>query len=150
MWELNHKEGWVLKKWRFQMVLEKTTESLLDYKEIKPVNPKTSRLWVFMEGLMLKLELQYFDHLLWRDGLLDQTLIFLNTEGNRRVTENKLFGWHHQLNGHNFEQTLGNGEAWKPDILQFMGLIRVGLNLVTEQQLNLYSYQLLKSWYVLP
>ena len=43
-----HKEGWVLKKWRFQMVLEKTTESLLDYKEIKPVNPKGCQPWIFI------------------------------------------------------------------------------------------------------
>ena len=48
MWELNHKEGWWLKKWCFQtVVLEKTLESHLDSKEIKPVNPKGNQPWIF-------------------------------------------------------------------------------------------------------
>ena len=50
MWELDHKEGWVLKNWGFQIVvLEKTLERPLDYKEIKPVNPKGNQLWIFIE-----------------------------------------------------------------------------------------------------
>ena len=49
MWELDHKEGWVPKSWCFQtVVLEKTFESPLDYKEIKPVNPKISQSWIFI------------------------------------------------------------------------------------------------------
>ena len=49
MWELDHKEGWVLKNWWFQaMVLEKTLESPLDCKEIKPVNPKGNQPWIFI------------------------------------------------------------------------------------------------------
>ena len=48
MWELDHKEDWVLKNWRFQtMVLEKTLEGPLDSKEIKPVNPKENQSWIF-------------------------------------------------------------------------------------------------------
>ena len=48
MWELDHKEGWVLKNWCFQtVVLEKTLENPLDYKEIKPVNPKGNQHWIF-------------------------------------------------------------------------------------------------------
>ena len=48
MWELDHKEDWVLKNWCFQIVvLEKTLESLLDCKEIKPVNPKENQPWIF-------------------------------------------------------------------------------------------------------
>ena len=50
MWELDHKEGWVLKNWCFcTVVLEKTLESPLDYKEIKPVNPKGNQPWIFIE-----------------------------------------------------------------------------------------------------
>ena len=49
MWELDHKEGWVLKNWFFQIVvLEKTLESPLDYKEIKPVYPKGDQPWIFI------------------------------------------------------------------------------------------------------
>ena len=49
MWDLDHKEGWVLKNWCFQTVaLEKTLESPLDRKEIKPVNPKRNQLWIFI------------------------------------------------------------------------------------------------------
>ena len=50
MWELDHKEGWALKNWCFQIVvLEKTLESPLDSKEIKPVNPKGNQPWMFIE-----------------------------------------------------------------------------------------------------
>ena len=49
MWELDHKEGWVLKNWCFQIVvLDKTLESPLDCKEIKPVNPKGNQPWIFI------------------------------------------------------------------------------------------------------
>ena len=49
MWELDHKGGWVPKNWCFwTVVLEKTLESLLDYKEIKPVNPKGNQPWIFI------------------------------------------------------------------------------------------------------
>ena len=49
MWELDYKEGWAVKNWCFQiMVLEKIVESPLDYKEIKPVNPKGSQPWIFI------------------------------------------------------------------------------------------------------
>ena len=49
MWELNHNEGWAPKNWGFQTVtLEKTPESPLDYKEIKPVNPKRNQFWIFI------------------------------------------------------------------------------------------------------
>ena len=67
MWELDHKESWAPKNWCFwTVVLEKTLESPLDCKEIQPVHPKGDQSWVFMEGLMLKLKLQYFGHLMQR------------------------------------------------------------------------------------
>ena len=47
-------------------MLEETFQSPLDSKEIKPVNPKENQSWIFMEGLFLKLKLQYFGHLMWR------------------------------------------------------------------------------------
>jgi len=67
MWELGHKEGWVLKNWYFEtVVLGRTHESPLDCKEIKPVNPKGNQSWIFIQGLMLKVKCQYFGHLMWR------------------------------------------------------------------------------------
>ena len=80
LWELD-KEGWVLKNWCFQIVvLEKTLESHLDSKEIKPVNPKGNEL----QGLMLKPKLQYFGHLMWRADTLEKTLMLGKSEGRRR------------------------------------------------------------------
>ena len=74
MWELNHKEGWELKNWCFWIVvLEKTLESPLDCKAIKPVNPKEINPAYSLEGLMLKLKLQYFGHLIWRTDSLEKT-----------------------------------------------------------------------------
>ena len=66
------------------MVLEKTLESPLDCKEIQPVHPKGDQSWVFMEGLMLKLKLQYFDHLMLRVDLLEKTLMLGGIGGRRK------------------------------------------------------------------
>ena len=80
MWELDYKESWVLNNWCFWIVvLEKTLESPLDCKEIQLVHPECS-----LEGLMLKLELQYFGHLMWRTDSLEKTLILGKIEGRRR------------------------------------------------------------------
>ena len=82
MWELDHKEGWVLKKWCFQIVvLEKTLERPLDCKEIKPVNPKGNQS---LEGLMLKLKPQYFGHLMQPADSLEKSLLLGRIEGRRR------------------------------------------------------------------
>ena len=66
------------------MVLEKTLESPLDCKEIQPVHPKGDQSWVFIGGLMLKLKLQYFGHLMQRTDLLEKILILGKIEGRRR------------------------------------------------------------------
>ena len=65
-------------------MLEKTLESLLDSKEIKPVNPKENNPECSLEGLMLKLKLQYFDHLIQISDLLEKTLLLGMIEGKRR------------------------------------------------------------------
>ena len=59
MWELYHKEGWTPKYWCFWIVVETTLESPWEYKEIKPVNPKGNQSEYSLEGLILKLKLQY-------------------------------------------------------------------------------------------
>ena len=66
------------------MVLEKTLESPLDCKEIQPVQPKGDQSWVFIEGLMLKLKLQYFGHLTQRADSFEKTLVLGKIEGRMR------------------------------------------------------------------
>ena len=87
MWNLGYKESWVLKNWCFKtMVLEKTLESPLDSKEIKPFNPKGNQSIspeYSLEGLMLKLKLQYFGHLMWRTDSLEKTLMMGGIEDRR-------------------------------------------------------------------
>ena len=109
MWELDHKEGWSLKNWRFQMmVLERrllrvpwtarrSNESIL-----KEINPEYS-----LEGLILELKLQYFGHLMQRANSLEKTLMLRKNEGKRRR------GWQRMrwLDGHEFEQTRGYSEG---------------------------------------
>ena len=66
------------------MVLEKTLESPLDCKEIQPFHPKGDQSWVSLEGLMLKLKLQYFVHLMRRADSLEKTLMLGGIGGRRR------------------------------------------------------------------
>ena len=66
------------------MVLEKTLESPLDCKEIQPVHSKGDQPWVFLEGMMLKLKLQYFGHLMRRVDSLEKTLMLGGIGGRRR------------------------------------------------------------------
>ena len=85
MWELDHKESWAPKNWCFwTMVLEKTLESPLDCKEIKPVHLQEIGPEHSLEGLMLKLKPQYFGHLMWRTDSFEKTLMLGNIEGRRR------------------------------------------------------------------
>ena len=66
------------------MVLEKTLEGPLDYKEIQPVHPKGDQSWVVFGGMMLKLKLQYFGHLMQRVDSLEKTLMLGEIGGRRR------------------------------------------------------------------
>ena len=88
MWELDYKESWALKNWCFwTVVLEKTLESPLDCKEIQLVHPKWNQPWIFtgiFTGLMLKLQLQYFGHLMRKTDSFEKTLMLGKTEGRRR------------------------------------------------------------------
>ena len=114
MWELDHKEGWALKNWCYgTVVLEKTLESPLDSKEIKPVNRKGNQPWVYsLAEQMLKLKLQYFRHLMRRADSLEKTLMLAKTEGRRRRGwQAEMVEWHHWLNEHGFEQTLRDSEG---------------------------------------
>ena len=83
-------ESWTIKKVEhqridaFELVLDKILESPLDSKEIQLVHPKGDQSWVFMEGLMLKLKLQYFGHLMRRADSFEKTLMLGKIEGRMR------------------------------------------------------------------
>ena len=80
------------------MVLEKTLESPLDCKEIQPVHSEGDQSWMFMEGMMLKLKLQYFGHLMRRVDSLEKTLMLGGRDWGQEekgTTEDEMAGWHH-------------------------------------------------------
>ena len=83
MWELDHKEGWAPENWRFRtVVLEKSLESPLDSKEIKPANSKGNQPWIFFGRTDAVVE--YFGHLMRRADSLEKILMLGKTEGRRR------------------------------------------------------------------
>ena len=94
-------------------MLEKTLESHLDCTEIKSVNLKEISSAYSLEGLMLKLKLQYFGHLMQSTDSLEKILMLGKIEGRSRrgATEDKMVEWHHRISGHEFEQTSGDSEG---------------------------------------
>ena len=85
MWEFDYKESWAPTNWCFwTVVLEKTLESPLDCKEVQPSILKEISPEYSLEGLMLKLKLQYFGHLMWRTDSLEKTPMLGKIEGRRR------------------------------------------------------------------
>ena len=106
MWELDHKESCVLLNWCFWTVmLEKTLESPLNCKEIKPVNPKGNQYWIFIGRTDAEAEtpilwLPFAKNWLTRKDP-DVGKDWRQEEMGR--TENEMVGWHHWLNGHEFE-----------------------------------------------
>ena len=134
MWKLDYKEGWTPKNWCFWLVmLEKTPESPLDFKEIKAVHPKGNWAWV----LILRTDAEALilwppDAKGWLTGKDHDTRKDWRQE--KRVTEDEMVGWHHRLNGHEFAQAPGECRTGKSGLLQSTGLQRVGHNLMTEQQ----------------
>ena len=85
MWKLDCKESRVPKNWCFwTVVLEKSLESPLDCKEIKPINPKGNQSWIFIGRTDAELKLQYFGNMMRRTDSLEKTLILAKIEGRRR------------------------------------------------------------------
>ena len=106
MWELDYKEIWASKNWCFwTVVLEKTLESPLDCKEIQPVNPKGDQSWIFIGRTDVEAETLILwppdvkNWLIWKDP--DAGKDWGREE--KGTTENEMIGWHHQLEGHEFE-----------------------------------------------
>ena len=103
MWELDHKKGWALKNWCFwTVVLDRTLENPLDWKEIKPVNPKGNQSWIFIGGTDAEAEAP----ILWppdgKSQLIGKRPWCWESwrQEAKGMTENKMVRWHHWLNGH--------------------------------------------------
>ena len=113
MWELDHKEGWAPKNVCFwTVVLEKTLESPLDCKEIKPVNPKGNQSCIFIGRIDAEVEAQILppDEKNWLtrkdcDAGKDWG------QDEKGTTEDEMVGRHHRLDGHEFEQAPGDSEG---------------------------------------
>ena len=114
-------ESWTIKKaehrridafelWCWRRLLRVTwTARRSNQSILKEISPEYS-----LEGLMLKLKLQYFGHLMWKADSFEKTLMLEKIEGGRRRkgrTEDEMVGWHHWLNGHGFGWTLGVGDG---------------------------------------
>ena len=112
MWELDYKESWAPKDWCFwTVVLERTLESPLECKEIKPVNLKGNQSWMFIGWTDSEAETP----ILWPPD--ENWLILKDLDAGKDwrweekgMTQDEMVGWHHWLNGHEFEQALGFGD----------------------------------------
>ena len=111
MWELDHKEGWAPKNWCFwTVVLRETLENPLDCKEIKPVNPEGNQPWIFIgrtEAKAPKLWLPDVKNWIGKDPDAGKDW----RQEKKGTTEDEMVGWHHWLNGYEFEQTPGDSEG---------------------------------------
>ena len=111
--ELDYKEGWALKNWCFwNVVLEKTLESPLDCKEIKPANPNGNQPWIFTGRTDAEAEAPMLWSLDAKSWLTGKDPNAEKDWGEKeKATEDELVRWRHWLNGYEFEQTLGDSEG---------------------------------------
>ena len=114
MWELDYKESWAAKNWCFWYVaLEKTLESPLDCKEIQPVSTKGNQSWIFIGRIDAEAETP----VLWPTDVKNLLIRKHAITGKdwrqeeKSMTEDEMVGWHHWLNGHEFEQAPGDHEG---------------------------------------
>ena len=112
--ELDHQERWTEKNWCFQtVVLEKTLESPVDSKEIKPVNPKGDQPWIFIASIDAEAKVP----ILWppdvKRWLIGKDPVAWKNWGQeeKEATEDKIDGWHYWLNGYEFEEIQGDRDG---------------------------------------
>ena len=137
MWELDCEESWALKNWCFwTVVLEKTLDSPLDCKEIQPVHPKGNQSWIFIR----KTDAEAETPILWPPDV-NNWLIGKDLDAGKDwrreekgMTEDEMVGWHHQINGHEFEQAPGDGEEQGSLVCCSPWGRRVGQDWASEQQ----------------
>ena len=140
MWELDYRESWAWKNWCFwTVVLEKTLESLLDCKEIKPVNPKRDQSWIFIGRTDAEAETP----ILWPADAKNW-LIGKDPDAGKdwrqketRTTRDEMVGWHHWLNGHESEHAVGVGEA-RPAAVH--GVAKSWICLCDRTELSYYKF----------
>ena len=135
MWELDYEESWAQKNWCFwAVVLEKTLESPLDSTEIKPVNSKGNQSKYSWEGLMLKLKLQYFGHLIWIADSLERPWCWERLKAGGEGDDRGWDDW--MASPTQWTRVWVDSRSWwwtgRPGVLWFMGLQRVGHDWVTE------------------
>ena len=114
MWELDYKESWAPKNWCFwTVVLEKTLESPLDWKEIQPVHPKGNQSWILIGRTDAEAETQILWPPLSKNWLTgkDPDAGKDWRQEEKETTEDGMVGWHYWLNGHEFEQAPGVGDG---------------------------------------
>ena len=135
MWESDYNRGWGPKNWSFwAVVMEKTLDSLLNSKEIKPVNPEGNQPWIFLGMTTVETPI------LWQPDVKSGFIEKYPDAGQdwgqeeKGATEDKMVGWHHWLNGHEFEQTLGDSEGQESLFCCHYWGCRVRCDFVTEQQ----------------
>ena len=114
MWELDYKESWALKNWWFwTVVLEKTLESPLDSKETQPVYSKGYQSWIFIGRTDAQAEtpilwpLDMKNWLIWKDPDAGKDW----RQKEKGMTEGEMVGWHHWVNGYEFEYRVGDGQG---------------------------------------
>ena len=115
MWELDHKESWALRNWSFQIVvLEKTLESPLECKEIKPVSPQRNQPWILTERTDAEAEAPILwppDVKNWLIGKDPDAGKDWRWEEKEATEDDEPVGWHDWLNGYELQQTPGDSEG---------------------------------------
>ena len=133
---VDHKESWTLKNWCFRIVLlEKTLESPLGCKEIKPINPKGNQSWIFIGRTDLNLKLQYFGHLMGRADSLEKTLMLGKIKGRWRR------GWQRMRWLYSITDSMDMSLSKPQEIVEDRGAWHAAISRVAKSQIQLSNWR---------